>query len=144
MTTNDYKPNTFISNYITLCQMAENPLNKTQISLLEKAIYDSFGLKKNQPDLTKDAEQCFNPIDGVEIKRIAKESVGYRKIATIFNVLKEYRDISQQVSKDFPLRDIDVLRLYQITASEIEETDYVTLKEKHQIPKMYEIGRAHV
>ncbi len=131
MGTGDYEPNSVVGKYISSCEIAKQPLNDTQIGLLEKTINEVFGVK-NRP---LPAVNLFRPLDEDTLSTVTYRRGG--QLGRIINILKEYRVHNLELSNDLPLSEADAWSLYSLTAKEIGSTTYKDLKERHGLPKTY-------
>ena len=120
-TGSNHDPNSIIGKYVSSCEQAGNPLDETQIGLLEETINETFGIT----ELPKLSSGVFRPMDTLHIT------------GRLDNILREYRDKNLGVTDDLPLSEAEAWSLYSLTANEIGKTTFKSLKKKYDLPSAY-------
>lgn len=120
-TDKNYGPNSIIGKYINSCTQAKQPLNETQIGLLEKTINEIFGITK----LPKLSADVFKPFDWLHTT------------GRLNNIIREYREKNIGITDDILSSEAEAWSLYSLTVNEIEKTTFKELKEKHSLPSNY-------
>lgn len=118
---NDNSSDSLIGKYVDACNTAKVPLSNFQISILEKTIYEIFGITQ----LPRLSPNVFKPMDTLHIT------------GRLENILREYRRKNLELTDDIPLSEAEAWSLYYLTANEIDKTTFKTLKKEHNLPSNY-------
>ena len=124
-----YDPEKFIGKYIERCEVAKQPLSKSQIGLLEQTVVEFFNFNESPTSQVLGLrDDNYNRLDSFLIGEIS----AYRHCKSpqrLINSIREYR-YGKDANKEVEVTDGDALALYVLITDEMSSVDSLSTVNK--------------